>query len=213
MKKILLIVTIITSFLSSILAFADENSFYLKAEIGADRIKDIKIYDKKLKNNKAVFFGGGVGYYILDNVRTDLTLDYYANQRLKHSSSPGATNLKIEPKITNLMVSGYVDIMDISICTVFIGAGVGISQLKNSATIESVNANNNNTSKIVAGSKKKNSLAYQLLVGASVKIAPRVRIDASYSWKDLGATKEIANLIKSLKYKGHHITIGLRVDI
>lgn len=212
MKKLLLVVIFIANFLSPLLVFADENQFYLKAEIGADKMKDIKIFGRKLKNDKAVFLGGGGGYYILDNLRADLLLHYYVNQQLKYSSSAGATNLKVKPKITNLMVSSYVDIIDISICTVFIGAGVGISQLKNKVTIESGNANNN-TSKLVVGSKKKNSMAYQLLAGISVKMAPRIKIDASYSWRDLGKTGETTNLVKSLKYKGHHVVLGLRFDI
>ncbi|MFU7502028.1 MAG: outer membrane protein [Candidatus Tisiphia sp.] len=202
MKNLLLVTIIAISFLFSFSSLAIGNQFYLQAEVGANKMANIKLNDKKLKQNTAMFLGGGLGYYILDNVRADLMLAWIANHQFKHSFA--GTDSKIKPQIATLMLNGYVDIVDISICEFFVGAGAGVSQLKNQIT------KNNGVS---ASSGKKNNLVYQLTLGVATKLAPGVKVEAAYSWKDFGNTKEIKNHIKSLVYKGHNVSLGVRLDV
>ncbi|WP_367364699.1 outer membrane protein [Candidatus Tisiphia endosymbiont of Nedyus quadrimaculatus] len=202
MKNLLLVTIIAISLLFSVSSLAIENQFYLKAEVGANKMANIKLNDKKLKQNTAMFLGGGLGYYILDNVRADLMLAWIANHQSKHSFA--GTDSKIKPQIATLMLNGYVDIVDISICEFFVGAGAGVGQLKNQIT------KNNGVS---VSSGKKNNLVYQLTFGAATKLAPGVKVEAAYSWKDFGSTKEIKNHIKSLAYKGHNVSLGVRLDV
>jgi opacity protein-like surface antigen len=201
MKNLLLVTIIAISLLFSVSSLAIENQFYLKAKVGANKMANIKLNDKKLKQNTAMFLGGGLGYYILDNVRTDLMFAWVANHQSKYSAG---TNSKIKPQIATLMLNGYVDIVDISICEFFVGAGAGVGQLKNQIT------KNNGVS---VSSGKKNNLVYQLTLGVATKLAPGVKVEAAYSWKDFGSTKEIKNHIKSLAYKGHNVSLGVRFDV
>ncbi|WP_425363790.1 outer membrane beta-barrel protein [Candidatus Tisiphia endosymbiont of Hybos culiciformis] len=201
MRNLLLLTIISISLLFSASSWAIDNQFYLKAEVGANKMNNIKLNDKELKQHMAAIIGGGVGYYVLDNVRLDLMLNFLANQQSKHSSD--ATYSKIKPQITTLVLSGYVDIFDISICELFIGAGAGVGQLKNEITkFGTANATN-----------KKNNLIYHLTLGIAARLAPVVKVEVAYSWKDFGNTKEIKNYIKSLPYKGHNVTFGIRLDV
>lgn len=203
MKNLLLLTITSISLLFSASSWAIENQFYLKAEVGASRMNDVKLNDKELKQNIAAIVGGGAGYYVLDNVRVDLILNFFANQQSNYSFA--GTDSKIKPQITTLVLSGYVDIIDISICEFFIGAGAGVSQLKNEVT--------NNKLGTAAANNKKNNLVYHLTFGVAAKLAPIVKVEVAYSWKDFGSTKEIKNYVKSLPYKGHNVTFGIRFDV
>ncbi|WP_341757077.1 outer membrane beta-barrel protein [Candidatus Tisiphia endosymbiont of Nemotelus nigrinus] len=145
MRNLLLLTIISISLLFSDSSWAIDNQFYLKAEVGASKINNIKLHDKKLKQNIATIVGGGVGYYVLNNVRADLMLNFFANQQSKHSFA--GTDSKIKPQITTLVLSGYVDVFDISICEFFIGAGAGIGQLKNKITTNSKLGTSTSTNK------------------------------------------------------------------
>jgi hypothetical protein len=63
MKNLLLVTIIAISLLFSVSSLAIENQFYLKAEVGANKMANIKLNDKKLKQNTAIFLGGGLGYF------------------------------------------------------------------------------------------------------------------------------------------------------
>ncbi len=204
MRNLLLLTIISISLLFSASSWAIENQFYLKAEVGANKMNKIKLKDKKLKQNIAAIVGGGVGYYVLDNVRADLMLNFFANQQSKHSFA--GTDSKIKPQITTLVLSGYIDILDISICEFFIGAGAGVGQLKNKIIT-------NNKLGTSVSTNKKNNLVYHLTFGVAAKLAPIVKIEVAYIWKDLGSSKKIKNHVKSLPYKGHNVTLGIRLDV
>ena len=205
MRKLVLTKILCIGVMFSSSAFASSSQFYLKAEIGANRMQDIKISGKKFSQSNVAVYGAGAGYYFLENLRTDLTVNF-SNQESKYSSnSVPQSNVKAKPKITTLMLTGYVDLFDISICELFAGAGAGVSQIKNKITEES-------STTVRSASNKKNNFAYQLVAGAAVKVAPNVKAELAYSWRDLGSTKE-TSFIQSMHYKGHNITLGLRFEI
>jgi opacity protein-like surface antigen len=204
MRNLLLLTIISISLLFSASSWAVENQFYLKAEFRTSKMNNVKLNDQKLKQNMAAIVDGGAGYYILDNVRADLMLNFFVNQQSKHSFA--GTDSKIKPQITTLVLSGYVDVFDISICEFFIGAGAGVGQLKNEIT-------SNNKFGTSTFTSKKNNLVYHLTLGVAAKLAPVVKAEIAYSWRDFGSTKEIKNYIKSLPYKGHNVTLGIRFDI
>lgn len=108
MKKLLLIVAASTALLTSGLSFADcdmnssvdsstnssmsssmENQWYLKLNAGG------VIFDKakpsnssvKLKSNTGFTGNIGVGYYIMDNLRTDFTIGMVTNNHMKKSTN------------------------------------------------------------------------------------------------------------------------------
>ncbi|HJD57602.1 hypothetical protein [Candidatus Tisiphia endosymbiont of Ptychoptera albimana] len=104
MRNLLLLTITSISLLFSVSSWAIENQFYLKAEVGTSKMNNVKLNDKKLKHNMAgIVGGGGAGYYILDNVRADLMLNFFANQQSKYFFA--GTDSKIKSQITTLVLS------------------------------------------------------------------------------------------------------------
>ncbi len=208
MKNLLLVTIINTLLLFSVSSWAFNNQFYLKPEVGTNKINNFKLDNKKLKQNIDRFLAGSLGYYVLGNVRLDLMLCFLANQQSKQSFS--GLDLKIKSKVTTLMLNGYVDIFDISICEFFVGAGVGFNQLKSKVTTKYLDTYKIN---IATFSGKKNNLVYRLIFGAAMKLDSSVTVEVICDWKDFGNIKEIMNCVKSMVYKGHNVSLGIRCDI
>lgn len=221
MKKLLLIAAA-TAALSSTALAEGENTFYLKANIGGNMMN--KATDKatglKLKAKTAVFFGLGAGSYLMDNVRADLDLTVLTNPELKKSGQNANKNqvtAKHKGNIVALLVNGYVDIFDASIAKVFVGAGVGMAQVKEKISLSDAKdaAGSIVTAASSASSKKKNNVAYQLTLGAGLEVAPGANAELSYSWKDFGKTKAKAGQenFGTTHYKGHNIGAGIRFEL
>jgi len=210
MKK-LLIATAVSAVLSTTALAGTENMFYVKANVGGiilNKAKD-KYTGIKMKGKTAAIFDLGVGYYVMDNTRVDLTFVTPVNPEMKKTGKANDgvnTTVKHKGTIYALMANGYVDLFDISVAKVFVGAGVGWSQVKEKMT-DSANGN--------VSSKKKNNAAYQLTLGTAAEVAPGVNAEFAYRWIDFGKTKakkgEEAN--GTTAYKGHNLLLGIRFDI
>lgn len=231
MKKLLLVAAASTAILSSsAMAESVENTFYIKANAGMNKLNKAndKFTDLKMKSKNTPIVGLGVGYYLMDNVRADLTLDLLLKPELKKSAKIPANVatigdkdavVKHKAKITSLMVSGYVDLFDISVAKVFAGAGVGIAQVS-----EKINVSVNTAGKPdihSTSAKKNNNRAYHLTLGAAAEVAPGVNAELSYSWRDYGTTKSQKKIngqdsnqeYSKTSYKGHHLLAGIRFDL
>ncbi len=193
MKKILLTAATAT-ILASSSAYAMEDMFYVKANVGWSKLS--KIDSAKSKND--VFFGVGAGYHVMDNVRVDLTFDHFVDPVHKKGT------LKLKGDINTLMVNGFVDLFDIDVAKIFVGAGVGAAQVKAKFTDSATNTS------ITA--KQKTNLAFAGYLGTSYEFTPGVTGDLTYSYRDMGKTKKTTAL-KALHYKGHHVGFGVRFDI
>ncbi len=193
MKKLLLAAATATVLSSS--AMATEDMFYVKANVGWDKLTKIS----GAKSNNDVFFGIGAGYYIMDNVRADLTFDHYVNPTHKQKS----TGAKLKGTINTLLLNGYVDLFDYEAFRFFVGAGVGAGQVKAKATA----AGNRS-----ATAKQKMNLAFAGYVGVSYGFAEGVSGELAYSYRDMGKTKKSKDL-ESYHYRGHHVAAGVRFDI
>jgi opacity protein-like surface antigen len=197
MKKIILAATAV-AVLSSTTALASADMFYVKANVGWDKMTKIKGF----KTNNDVFLGLGVGYYVMDNVRTDLTYDHYFNPTFKKTIA--GTNVKVKARADSLLINGFVDLFDVSVAKIFAGVGVGMSMI--SAKLS--------TSAGGGGKfKKKNNFAYALYLGASTEFAPGVNGELTYSYRDMGKFKTPANSDKFGNLRGHHLAVGVRFDM
>lgn len=193
MKKLLLAAATATVLSSS--AMAAEDMFYVKANVGWDKLNKID----GLKSNNDVFFGIGAGYYIMDNVRADLTFDHYVNPTHK------AKGYKQKGTVNTLLLNGYVDLFDYEAFRFFVGAGVGAGQVKAKWT-----GPNNET----GTEKQKMNLAFAGHVGVSYGFAEGVSGELAYSYRDMGKTKKDKNKGNtSSHYRGHHVSAGVRFDI
>jgi len=209
MKKILLAAATVATLASSC-AYAAEDTFYVKGQVGWDKLNKIK--GLKSKNN--VFLGLGVGYYVMDNVRADLTWDHYFDPKHKGTLSIQGVNLsntKLKSKADTLMINGFVDLFDVSVAKVFAGAGVGMSMIKGKISAPAQTVNGGAVRALSGSFKKKNNFAYAVHLGAATEFAPGVNGELTYSYRDMGKFKKAKDIKVALK--GHHVAAGVRFDL
>lgn len=208
MKKILLAAATVATLASSC-AYAAEDTFYVKGQVGWDKLNKIK--GLKSKNN--VFLGLGVGYYVMDNVRADLTWDHYFDPKHKGTTSVDGvsrSNTKLKSKADTIMINGFVDLFDVSVAKVFAGAGIGMSMIKGKVTAPAQGT----APAISESTKKKNNFAYAVHLGAATEFAPGVNGELTYSYRDMGKFKKKKDSKLSFSaLKGHHVAAGVRFDL
>jgi opacity protein-like surface antigen len=212
MKKILLAAATVATLASSC-AYAAEDTFYVKGQVGWDKLNKVK--GLKSKNN--VFLGLGVGYYVMDNVRADLTWDHYLDPKHKGTVSIQNVNFsgaKLKSKADTLMINGFVDSFDVSVAKVFAGAGIGMSMIKTKLSVPAQTVNGVAVPAQSSSSKKKNNFAYAVHLGAATEFAPGVNGELTYSFRDMGKFKKNKDsTISAPSLKGHHVAAGVRFDL
>ncbi len=129
MKKILL-ATAASAVIAASSAYAETDSFYLKAQAGMSSFGDVKINHPeltgdKIKSKNTGFIGLGFGYHVMDNVRAELGFDHFFTP----TAEIDAKN-KVKVNANTLMLNGFVDLFEADKLKVFVGAGVGFGQLK-----------------------------------------------------------------------------------
>ncbi|MCC8416407.1 MAG: outer membrane beta-barrel protein [Rickettsia endosymbiont of Gnoriste bilineata] len=238
MKKLLLIAATSTTLLTSAASFAETGGFYLKAEGGATRLNMLKFKTESAKINdikfKPIFsgiFGVGAGYYIMDNVRAELTIDrllpnpefkYYHTDKDKEDGKNYSSEATAKEIVRSLLLNGYVDLYDAGIVKFFAGAGIGMAQVQQKITctnaIDGKQEQTNTFSYETA-----NNFAYQLTAGASFNVSDGINLDLTYSWRDYGETgdtkkdkdKDKKDKEKTSKadIRGHNLMAGIRFDL
>lgn len=244
MKKLLLIAAASTAILSSSVSLAEcdmsapadssissssmENQWYLKLNAGGvifDKQKD-KATKIKMKSNTGFTGEIGGGYYIMDNLRTDLTVGMVTSSHLKKSktaTNPNGdtfhTSVKHKPAIISFLLNGYVDFVDLSMFKVFAGAGVGAALVKEKIMVKAIDTISGVTETTVfpnVNTKNKTNFAYQVSLGTSFEVAQGVKAELVYSWKDYGKskTKKVDGINEGgTCYRGNNLMAGLRFDI
>ncbi|WP_341792013.1 outer membrane protein [Rickettsia endosymbiont of Gonocerus acuteangulatus] len=225
MKKLLLIAATSATVLSSALSFADceNDSWYLRVDAGAAMFNKEKdsLTGLKLKSKTAFTGDIGVGNYIAENFRADLTLGTTFSGKLKKSGNVKGDNISssYKPNITRLLINGYVDLSNFEMFDVFAGAGIGASILKERVSYSGINSGA--TISTSYSSKNTTNFAYKLTLGASSQISDGVKAELAYSWISDGKAKGgnvnlpgVGNKqVKGTRYQSHNLTAGLRFDI
>ena len=239
MKKLFLIAAASTAILSSTISFAEcddapmdastnssipssiENQWYLKLNAGGvvfKKQKD-KIMKIKMKSNTGFSTEIGAGYYIMDNLRTDLTVGAVINNHFKKSTTTTTTGIAsagklgivtpVDASISNhstnsstftrsLVVKHKPTIVDVLLnCYIdFVDlsmfkvfAGAGVGPAFVKERINTKLAVNNNFISSLHATKNKTNLAYQLSLGTSFEVVKGVKAEVVYSWRDYGKTK------------------------
>ena len=183
MKKFLLTTLTLLTFSS---AAADSN-FFVKANTGISKLNKTG----KFKLDNSSFVGAGVGYNLMDNVRADFMFDHFINPTFKTQGG------KTKAEINTFLLNGYIDLFDISITKMFVGAGAGIARVKT----KSINS-------VSTKSKPGNNFSYTAYIGVSTEFAPSFHGELAYSWRDFAVQKD-----NDPSLKGHHVAIGIRFDI
>lgn len=221
MKKIILY-TIITSTLSGFTCLALEKpmheNLYLRLDTGKSKARKLNNSDAYVndKLNTSNVINLGVGKYLDNNLRTDLTLTF-RDYKLNNTTENRTATQKI--KSTSVMLNGYYDINYFNTVTPYLSTGVGIAR-NNSGKLEITESD-----MITTYNKKiTNNFTWQVGAGAVIKINDLFNVDLSYKYIDLGEVKTTQGLsvlyginindpqAAKAKLKAQEITAGLRFN-
>ena len=221
MKKYILVLAAI-SFVSSATA---QNGFYLKGGVGLNNIKTAKFsnhdFEGKIKlSDSFPLIESGIGCQFDNGIRIEAVFDYYFLFRtLETSINPELDIFKIssKTKADSLMVNIYKDITTIGNFTSFVGGGIGLAHLKESASGYAISNEDNVIYTLESLNKQRNQFSYKLSIGFDIKLNDRIKGEASYNYfnlgnnkkKVIGGVKNIGNRI----YEIHNITLGLRIAL
>lgn len=205
MKKLLLIAATTAALTTP--AFAEiENSFYLKVNGGGNWMQDLKFEEgPKLKSKFAPMGVIGAGYYIMDNLRAELTGEMVFNPTYKTSGlDKDGEPISVELKGTTIaagFLNAYVDLFDVSVAGVFIGGGIGVSHLKFERNVRGEKIS----------SKAVTNFAYQVTAGVSTILSDNITAELAYSWRDYGKPfKKEEGDDNVSNIRGHNALIGIR---
>jgi len=146
--------------------------FYLRGDMGWSFLE----WSGRDDNEFTV--GGGIGYQINENLRTDLRIDWAGF----YDTTPTADDMSVTTALGNL----YFDIPMDSVITPYIGAGAGYGW----GTID--------------GAPDKDGFAFALMVGASFSLTDNIEIDAGYRYRQVmssGSDPKEHQLLTGLRYK------------
>ena len=113
-------------------------------------------------DDSALLLGGGVGYRVNDNFRTDLTVDWAG----RYDVAPGA-----KLSTTTVLGNMYFDWANSSAFTPYVGAGLGYGWANGSGpTVDD------------------SGLAMGLAAGVAVDLTNNVAVDAGYRFRDISVS-------------------------
>lgn len=204
MKKLLLLAVATTVLAAS--ADAESNAIYLRADAAANMFTKEKVKHRKFKSKASGSFDVGVGYKLMDTVRAELVYSHHFNPEAKAvmGNSTRSRTIRNKAKIDTLMVRGYVDIFDAGPAKLFVGAGLGLAQVK-----EEVRTTHNKSARTSSHTfKKKNNMTYSLMAGAGFGLADGISLDLQYIWSDFGKAKGSA-----FKRRSNALSAGVRLEL
>lgn len=201
------------------------DGLYLKGGVGLNNIKTAKFsnhdFEGKVKlSDSFPLIEVGIGYKFDNGIRLESVIDYYflfRTQETSLNSDKDIFNISGKTKADNLMFNIYKDVATIGNFTPFIGGGIGVAHLKESAGGNTISWEDNIIQHLKSISKKRNQFAYKLTVGSDIKLSNKVTGELSYNYFNLGGIKrKIIGGIRNIgnrTYEIHNITLGIRVSI
>lgn len=214
---------------------ANEGDFYGKIFGGWSKLEDQyakdnyngkshKALNVKAKAKNDFLLGIGIGTYVQDNIRLDLTFENISNTIAKNSLSKESRNNRedkaygtysFKSSIQNLQLNGFFDFHDFGKAVTFVGAGAGMSNIKSKYS-RSYDSSKTKT----ASTKSQKRFSYAIHAGMSTELNDGLNLELLYSWKDFGKTGKFTSAdfadgyhVKPISLKGHHVLLGLRIDM
>lgn len=204
----------------------DLGDFFIRASVGSGVLNKAKHGDLSLKPQAYGTAAIGFGYYLLDNLRTDITFEYHFKPLLKKSLDKYEDDertykyVNFKQKVGNLstlMLSTDFDIIQLYRTKFFVGAGVGIAQHKTKYIVKGI-TDDDNVINMSASTKLSRNFSYSARAGVSYIFTDGFNAELIYSWKDYGKTKpkkdeDGEDTSKKIHYRGHNLSVGLRMDL
>jgi opacity protein-like surface antigen len=218
-------------------ALAADNSFYVKAGVSPSWGQKLDSKDKKKLGltsddygTMAIGGGAGVGYYLMDNIRGELSVSYLSGPTYKDLDAKSSNDSTVFNDVTGSanngklslensgfigFVSGFVDVAEMGFAKAYVGFGGGSSYMETKITT------------VVDGTKtatysKELGLAYHLSGGLAFEAAPGMLFDVGYSYTNLGkpgnVQTAVGNLTTSSNWNlealaSHNLNIGVRFSM
>ena len=236
-KKIISIICLMPSFVwAGEQTTETRNGFYLRADVGASKMKNAKqhnvypeyninVEDNKSKSKVSPRVEIATGFYLNDYIRHDLSFIY---QKVKFKKSTvdcvwldheedildekGNFTVNRKATIYSLMFNSYFDLPINENFNFFAGVGVGIARINEKGKLI-LTANKINVSSDKIKSKKKQNFAHSLTTGISYKLNQNTNLELSYKWSDYGKTRYNDKDVTKNRYRGHSILTGIRYSI
>lgn len=191
---------------------------YLKAGIGTGYFRKFegKGTGMLLNSERHNMLTLGAGYYVMDNIRVEMNYLHHVDPTMVRMGSAPVYNSKAvtekhAAKINSFFVSGAIDVMDLSAVTIFLGAGLGIAQIKEKIGIYGVSVPYSSVS-----SRRKSNMAINFSLGASSEFAAGVHADLTIGWTSFGKSKSAyinSREVGKNHYRSLDSTITVRYDI
>lgn len=213
----------------------DRTGFYLKANVGINKMRNAKEYFTEdnikfgSKSKISPMFNVAVGFYLNNFVRHDLSFGYqktnFKKSSIKHSfyneeediNYMGLLEVNRKSSIYSLMFNSYIDLPITNNINFFLGGGIGIGQikekLKGKIIVKLNNEVNITNNEKAEKSKNRRNFAYSLTTGISLKVSDNTNFELTYSWQDFGKTKYKDKDVTKNRYNGHSIMTGVRFDV
>ena len=200
----------------------NQSAFFVKAHVSGNKFNNAKQYRGfTAKSQTSPSVALGLGYYMRDNFRTDLTFEYYINPTFKLSVKDhelsGSFKLKQNVELATLMVNGNADIIELGASSIFLGAGVGVAKHKTKYHVTGISVEGDEFDQKYS-TKVSYNFAYSIGAGAAYSIFDGFNAELAYSWRGFGSTKPKKNsegesITRKISYRSHNVSLGLRIDI
>jgi opacity protein-like surface antigen len=205
-------------------AKASEEGFYLKGSTGLNIINAFNIRDDEYKGKIKVAHAFplvevGVGYKFANNIKIEGVFDYYFLFHSKENAKDrfdNHFNIASKTKAHAFFLNAYKDICNLGNFTPFLGGGVGVSTLQETATGYAI-SNGEHFPLDKVKSKKVNRAAYKLTLGTEYKMSDNFTAELSYNYFNLGYNKPqkingIDN-VQHRRYGVHGVILGIRKSV
>ena len=160
------------------------SGLYLRGDVGASFTTEGNRSFGSVDQGDGYAIGGGVGYRLSPNVRTDVTLGHRGDYGFDQSGG----GLRARADLDSLvgLVNGYWDIGTVGGFTPYVGAGIGFADnaygrtrisTTGGAPIGSINGGSTT------------ELAWQATAGVSYSVTHNVAIDVGYHYLDMGTAE------------------------
>jgi opacity protein-like surface antigen len=137
--------------------------------------------------DNAALFGGGIGYRINENFRSDVTISYQADADVSATTAAGNTT-STEVNGLSLMLNGYWDIAKLDMFTPYIGAGLGYARLSTPAQTTTGGIANE-------GGETSDNFAWAMMLGGSYELNSEAAFDVGYRFINMGEFKQTTSTV------------------
>ena len=140
-------------------------------------------------------FAGGFGYEILNNLRTEVMINFLRTKTYKNASDSGKASFSI----FNPMINAHLDIGKFRNITPFLSAGIGVARIKSTNLMHTAQFDRkthiiplpSDAILYYADNISKYNLSWMIGAGLAFNLSDSIIAEISYSYTDYGKVKQL----------------------